>query len=168
MDLESAQAAEDAYRQHQKACRAGCDDQGASYVEGLGFPRRWRCEEGRGLWSTWQNHRPTYLPGERTLPNGDTAEDGVVEKVQTIGYIDFVEIRRDMSKSRMGVKKWKLHGTIRRDLYVDRKSEWIGVDNVEIALLLAIAIKHGEAMSGAAYFAGRVLGLTDEEMGEKK
>lgn len=167
MDLEAAQVAEDAYKAHQNACELGCRKGGTAQTEGRGWPRTWRCEEGRELWRLWQAHRPSPLTGNRTLPNGEQSKAGVVEKVHTVGYIDIVELRHDKSEDRAGVREWKQHGTTRIDLFVNGVQEWIDVGSIEMGLLLGIAAKRGELGAGSAYYAGRVLGFTDEEMGEK-
>lgn len=166
-DLKAAQDAEDAYKDHHNQCDAGCQRQGTIHEEGRGFPRNWRCESGRKLWQVWQSFRPTALLGDRTLPDGQQS-DHVVVQVQTVDGIAVVELRLSMHKSRTGVKEWRNHATTRRDLYLDGHQEWADVGSTEMALLLAIASRHGQERTSAAFYAGRVLGLTDSEMGESE
>ena len=163
--LKAAQKAEDAIRRHKKECSEGCAELG-DHQRG-DTPGPWRCSSGLELWDAWIAFRPSPLRGDRIAPDRERLEHYIVERVEKIGPYEIAYLLQDASAEK-GVKNWAEHLAPRYMIYVDGKREGSVWKDVSLDTLLLVAIEfrtHGKH-SGAAYYAGKVLGLSDAELGE--
>lgn len=165
--LEAAQKAEAALWHHDKECREGCAEVG--HYHRTAANGRWRCPSGLPLWDAWIAFQPEKLPGSGTWkgPDGQRATGYVVEKVEKIGPYEIVYMLKDTSAEK-GVEHWAEHQSRRYWVYADGKFEgstWEDVD-LDALLLVAIEFRRNGSREGAAYYAGKCLGMNDVELGK--
>lgn len=158
-DLEAAQKAQDEHREHARSCPQ-CEQVGTANPGETGAKR---CDRGKELYTVWDSHRPGPLHGPRLAPDGRILTNAVIDKTHRIGDYAILEVRIDASGDRGGVKWWSKHDTKRIDLYVDNKLVAIDFPSIDEALIAAVAERHCGPMSQAAWFAGKILGLYDEQ-----
>lgn len=155
LDIDGAEEALRALKQHHEACLDRCR------LMGWGTPPRGlekRCDEGTRLYDKYMSFCPPRISGER-LP--DSKEKVSVEE-HVLGNITVWAYRVDASDGN-SIRDWKEHGEVFHAVFLDGKQQRAGVKTLDDALVMALADKYSGNMSGAGYYACKVLGMPTEE-----